>query len=380
LRGPRNPALWLALALLAAGPLRAQEAPPQPLPEAPASAETATPDQPPPGPVVTAIEVRSDAPLADSLDLETLIETEVGKPLDPEDVRHTLRNLQASGTAAETELYTRDDPAGGGVVAVIVFRSVVQVEEIRLEGRLGLGREALLRALPQKEHEPLSEEEVVRGVYALKDLYEGSGYFKAQARVSVQTDEARRRAVVTYTVDSGERAVVRTVAFDKPVAPFAPAVLVRQLRIRLGEPYSRRLIREDAERLRDWLVRQRYGAARVEPAQEEYDPASNSVKLTYPIEIGPKISLLVVGADEKALRRKGLLPFLGEAGYDEALVLQAQNRIKSYYQEQGHYDVQVASDEQRTNGELVLTFRIELGPEYTLREIDFEGNQEVPDS
>jgi outer membrane protein insertion porin family len=384
-RRPRSraAALWLALGIVlsaAAEPARAQETVVQGDPASPAAASPASEgvsERPATGPVVTAIEVRSDAPLDESLDLETLIEIGVGKPLAEEDVRHTLRNLQASGTASEIELYTREDPEGGGVVAVIVFRAVVQVEEVRITGSLGLSRDALRRAVLQAEAEPLSEERVVRGVFGIEDLYESSGYFQGKARVAVQTDERRRRAVVIYTVDSGPRATVSTIAFSQPVAPFQPAALVQQLRIKPGEAYSRRLTREDAERLQDWLVRQHYGAARVDPPLEEVEPASNTVKLTYPIEIGPKISLVVVGADEKALRRKGLLPFLGETGYDEALVLQAVGRLKSYYQEQGYYDVRIDTDQKRTNGELVLTFRIETGPEYTLREIAFEGNEEV---
>ncbi len=364
----RATALWLVLALLAAWGLA----------QGPQEPET------PPGPVpavVTAVEVRSDAPLDKSLDLENLIETEPGKPLDGEDIRHTLRNLQATGTASEIEIYTRDDPEGGGtpaVTVVVVFRAVVQVEEVRVTGRLGLDRETLRRAVPQRESEPLSEEQVLRGVYAIEELYENSGYFQGRARVIPRIDEARRRAVITYEVDSGPRATVGTIAFDKTVAPFEPAALVRQLRVRPGEPYSRRLAREDAERLQDWLVRQRYGAARVDTPREEIEPDINTVKLTYPIEIGPRITLVVVGADQKVLRRKNLLPFLGEAGYDEALVLQSVSRLKSYFQQEGHYDVRIETDEKRTNGDLVLTFRIEPGPEYTLREIAFEGNEEIP--
>ena len=363
--GLRGTALWLLLTMFAglAGPVRAQE--------------PVTAPETPPGPIVTAIEVRSDAPLDDSFDLETLIETEVGQPLDEEEIRHTLRNLQATGTASEIELYTRDDPENNGVIVIVVFRAVVQVEEVRITGRLGLGRETLRRALLQPQSEPLSEERVVRGVYALEELYESSGYFNAKVRVSVQTDEVRRRAIVTYHVDSGPRATVSTIAFDKPVAPFEPAALVRQLRVKPGEGFSRRLTREDAERLQDWLVRQRHGAARVDPPREDLDREANTVKLTYPIEIGPRISIVVVGADEKTLRRKGLLPFLGEAGYDEALVLQSVSRLKSYFQEQGHYDVQIETGEERKNGDLVLTFRITPGPEYTLRSIEIEGNEEI---
>ncbi len=351
----------------------------------PESSPGAPPEAPPDRPVVTAVEIRSDAPLDEDLDLAGLIETEPGKPLDEEDIRDTLRNLQATGTASEIEIYTQDGPEGGGtpaiptVTVVIVFRAVIQVEEVLLAGNLGLDRDTLRRALPQRESEPLAEEQILRGVYALQDLYEDNGYFRSRVRVTPRIDPVRRRAVITYEVDSGPRALVGTIAFDKPVDPFPPADLVRQLRVQPGEPYSRRLAREDAERLQDWLVRQRHGAARVDPPAEELDPDTNTVKLTYPIEIGPRITLAVVGADEKVLRRRNLLPFLGEAGYDEALVLQSVARLKSYFQEEGHYDVQIETEEKRTNGDLLLTFRIEPGPEYTLRRIELEGNEEIPD-
>jgi outer membrane protein insertion porin family len=358
-----RPAFWFSLAFLAAAIVHPQPEPP-----------------PDPGPLVTAIEVRSDAPLDESLDVENLVETEIGEPLDAERIRHTLRNLQATGSAAEIELYTQDDPARGGVVVVIVFRAVVLVEEVRIEGELGLPREDLRRVIPQRENEPLSEERVLRGVYELQDLYQRSGYFQATARVTPQVDETRRRAVVIYHVDSGTRATVSTIAFDSPVDPFAPAALVGELRLKPGDFFRRQTAREDAERLQSWLIRQQHSAARVDPPLEEYDAATNSIKLTYPIEVGPKITLVVVGADERTLRRKGLLPFLGESGYDEALVLQAVSRVKSYYQEEGHYDVLVETEEQRTDGELQLTFRIEPGPVYTLREITFAGNDEVADS
>ncbi len=332
------------------------------------------------GPAVTGIEVRSDAPLPASLDLESLIEVEVGQPLTQERAQHTLRNLQASGSAAEIELYTREDPARGGVVAVIVFRAVVQVSQVRVTGKLGLASDDLLRAIPQREAQPLSEDKVLQGENALRDLYDRNGYFHARVRVAVETNPATRRAVVTYRVNSGPRANVSTIAFDHPVDPFQAADLVKQLRLQPGKPFSRRIAGEDAERLQSWLIQKQYGQARVDPPKEDYEAGANAVKLTYPITIGPKIKLVVRGADEAKLRRAGLLPFFGESGFDEALVLQAQSRIKTWFQQQGRYDVQVDTKEQQTGGQLVLTLSIVPGPVYTLRQIVFQGNAEIPDA
>jgi outer membrane protein insertion porin family len=374
----RTAVSWLALALLASGPLAAQDgAAPSP---APAPPEVAPEPAAAAGPLVTAIEIRSDAPLAEGEDFANLIEAEVGEPLTEERISHTLRNLQASGTAAETELYTRDDPARGGVVAIVVFRAVVQVSQVRITGKLGLSRDDLQRAVPQGVAQPLSEDKVVQGVNALEALYERNGYFRARVLVAVQTDPLRRGAIVTYHCESGPRATVSTIAFDHPVDPFQPAQLVKQLRLKPGDPFSRRLAGEDAERLQSWLIHQQYAQTRVDPPREEIDAKSDTVKLTYPISIGPKIELVVKGADEKKLRSEGLLPFFGEAGYDEALVLQAQNRLKTYFQQQGHYDVRIDTGEQRSDGKLVLTFNIVTGPIYTLKEIVFSGNQEISDA
>ena len=104
------------------------------------------------GPLVTAIEIRSDAPLPEEQDFAGLIEAEVGEPLTEERIRHTLRNLQASGTASETELYTRDDPERGGVVVMIVFRAVVQVAEVRDHRQAGAApADSLRRVITQAQ-------------------------------------------------------------------------------------------------------------------------------------------------------------------------------------------------------------------------------------
>ncbi|HET9212468.1 MAG TPA: POTRA domain-containing protein [Thermoanaerobaculia bacterium] len=366
--------------LLAGAPLQAQEAAPAAQTAAPPAPQFAPEPGESSGPKVTGIEIRSDAPLPESQDTASLIEAEVGEPLTQERIRHTLRNLQASGTAAETELYTREDPDRGGVVAVVVFRAVTQVSEVRVTGRLGLSRDDLRRAIPQGEAQPLSEDKVLQGVDALKNLYDRNGYFRARVRVAVETNPVTRRAVVTYRVNSGPRATVSAIAFEPSTDPFQPAQLVKELRLQPGKPFSRRVAREGAERLQDWLIRQQYGEARVDPPREERERRANTVKLTYPVVIGPKIVLKVEGADEKKLRRQGLLPFFGESGFDEALVLQAQTRIKTWYQQQGHYDVRVDTGEQKTSGELVLTIKVTPGPVYTLREIVFQGNAEIPDA
>lgn len=367
-------ASWLALA--PAWCAARQEPPPAPAPEVKTEdlsegAEGAKPEGA--GPLVTAIEVRSDAPLGRFDDLLPAIEIEVGKPLGEEAVRHTLRNLQATGIASEIDIYSRE--SGAGMVAILVFRAATLVDEVRFTGASGLSKTALRGAVPQEEGQALSEEKVLRGVRNLEELLHDQGYLEGKVRLSVRTNEALRRAIVTYQLASGKRALVRTLEFDHETTPFAPAVLAKQLRLRPGEPYRASIGRGDAERLQSYLARNGHGKARVDKPVAIYDAATNGVKLTFPIEVGPKIDLRVEGVERRLLQRKGLLPFLGEDGYDEALLLQALARIKVYYQKLGYYDVTVDQTEETHDGVLAVHLVVHPGGKLVLRGVAFRGNQ-----
>jgi outer membrane protein insertion porin family len=327
-------------------------------------------------PIVTEIEIRSEVQPEDPDELERLLSFSVGQPLSDEAVSSTLSHFLASGLASSVELYTRPDETGEGVVAMVVLRPVVRVREVRLNGDLGLDRNELRRVLPQNEAEPLAEEKVLQGRFAMEDLYAERGYFQPRIGVRVETDEESLQATVTYDVHSGPRSRVEEVRFEGDPGPFKPAELLEPLRDRPGEPFSRPDVREDSERLEAWLIEQGYRSARVGAPAEEILPESRGVRLVYPIVVGPKVEVQVIGADLDSLRRRGLLPFLGREGYDEALVLQAVERIKSDYQRDGHYKVQVGWEEQEPRADLLrVILRIEPGPQYTLQEVRFSGNE-----
>lgn len=330
----------------------------------------------PDAPIVTEIEIRSEVPPEDPDELERLLSLGVGLPLSDEAVGSTIRNLLASGLASSVEVYSRPDQTGEGVVAIVVLRPVVRVREVRLEGHLGLDRNELRRVLPQNEAEPLSEESVLQGWFAMEDLYVEHGYFRPVIGTRVDTDEASLQATVIYDVQSGPRARVEEIRFEGDLGPFKAAELLEPLDHGPGKPFSRPGVRDDAEELERWLIGKGYRSARVAAPAEEVLPESLGVRLVYSITVGPKVEVQAIGADLNRLERRGLLPFLGREGYDEALVLQAVERIKNEYQRDGHYKVQVDWEEQEPSADLLrVILRVEPGPEYTLQELRFSGNE-----
>jgi outer membrane protein insertion porin family len=387
--GRRAPAAALpalaALALVTLGaplPLAAQPPPPAEPPDfaRPGPAEDARDV-----PVVAAVEIRSDAPLRDPAEARSLIAFAPGEPLTEAAVERTLRNLRASGLAETAAVYRRPAEgaaAAGAVVAIVVIEASILVDAVRVEGDTGALKAAELgRLIPQRPGTPLVSDRVVRGVFRLQDELREAGYFERSVRVVPQIDPERKRAVVVYRVQAGPRATVGTVEFEGDLGPFGREELLAPLRLKPGQPYRRAAAEEDAERLQDWLVTEaRHRKARVDPPDVEYHAVTAGVNLTFPVEAGPRVEVVVEGAEIEKLRKEGLLPFLGDEGYDEALLLQAAGAIESWYQRRGHYDVEVATAEETAGGTLNVSLAVEPGPVYTLRGVLFQGNEEVGDA
>lgn len=334
---------------------------------------------------VAAIELRSDARLTEG-DLDRLAELVTfapGEVLTDGAVARTLRNLQASGIVSRVAVLTRAHPSGDGVVAVIAVWANVVVSEVRISGDTGsVSRDRLREVVPQRVGEPLIETRLVEGVFAMQDRLANSGHFDATVRLDPQIDEVRKRAIVEYRVAAGPRATVGEVRFVGDPAPFTSEQLLEPLRAKPGEPYRRSVVLDDVERLESWLVGKGHRTARVERPSIAPGPAGQtgqSVAVDFPLFVGPRVEVEVIGADMQRLRKRGLLPFLSDEGYDEALVLLAAQRIRTWYQEQGHYDVAVDYREEVGDGVLRVVLEVDPGPRLELEELGFEGNGEIDD-
>ncbi len=357
----------LAAAVLAAGAATPSAAPPA-LPRAPQTVSPA-------GSVVAAIELRSPVPIPKTGDLASMIELEVGKPWRDEDVRHTLRNLYLTGTVSEAEAYA--EPLGDGTVrAIFALGPSVEVRAVAIQGKLGLPLADLKRSLVVRVAEPLVGDRVLRSVTALQDLYLEQGYAEAQVHVRVREDDKASAADLTFEVDAGPRTLVRAVALEGDLGGLKQEDLVKGLQSKIGRAFRRSVARDDEDRIQRALNTRGYRLAEVDAAREEPDGA-HGVRLVFPVRLGALVEVEMRGADLEALQKQGLLPFLGSEGYDEALVLQAIDRIRADFQSRGYYRARVERNETRTEGKIHLLLTVDPGAEFTLAEVRFTGNTGV---
>ena len=148
----------------------------------------------PPEPLITAIELRSDASAETRKELQSMIAITPGEPLQEAAVRRTLRNLHATGLVASAEVYTRPaEPLAeeSGTIAVVVARAAIRIEGVALAGDLGLAKDRLLREVVVTPGQTLAEDRLLRSVYNLQDLYAHTGYPAAQVRLAVEVHRDR---------------------------------------------------------------------------------------------------------------------------------------------------------------------------------------------
>jgi outer membrane protein insertion porin family len=363
-------ALWFVTVAITVSRAAAQG--PEP-PAGPAPAALAS------GADVARVELRSDVPLDHPEEVLALVTLVPGEPYDEREARRSLRNLHASGVAAEAEIWLQEEAAGELAVLVALWGNVM-VRDVRLVGEdLGLRRETLLRDVEVKVAQPLVEDRVLRTVFRLQDRYRAEGFLEARVRVAVDVDEGSKRADVAFVIAPGTRAHIGAVTIEGDPGPFSHPQLVAALRARPGQEYRQGIVRDDAERLRRWLYDQGYRQAEVELLGEQHDPQRDVVDLSYRVTAGGRLTVVVEGADLASLRRRDLLPFLTDEGYDETVVLQAIDRIRRHYQERGHYRARVEQSERRQGEDVHLTITVVPGPVYTLAEVRFTGNESVPE-
>jgi len=329
------------------------------------------------GYVVGAIVLRADTVVDDPEQLLDYVAVQVGEPYSLEAVSHSIRNLQASGRTGQIEVYARSTPEG--VEVTFALWANFRIQSVELAGSFGMKRRDLMAQVEVRPRSPLVESQILRDFYRLSDRLAVEGYMAASVTPEVDIDEDRKLADITYRIESGPPFSVEAVDFEGELGPFATDALLESLRSSPGKRFFSRRPAEDAERLEGWLIDQGYRQAIVEPGEVNIDWEAATVRLLYAIELGPHFEIEILGGDPKTLKKKGLLPFLEQQRFDEAFLLQSIERIRSYYQQRGYYQVEIKTSQERSGESVHVRLVIDPGSLFELAEVILTGNEVFSD-
>jgi outer membrane protein assembly complex protein YaeT len=306
-------------------------------------------------------------PVTDPLVL-SLIETVVGEPLSMRDVRETeehLYNLQRFD-----DIQPRAEVVPGGVRVRYVLFPSHPVDVLDFRGTLGLSERDLRRVITDRFGRTPAAARKDEVAERLTLAYRQRGYPAAQVVARIEETHDPDRATMILDIMAGRRARIADVRVTQ-VDERDTGALIGVPDIERGAPYD---ADEINEQLREWEERLRsqgYYEARASFAAQMDEDAYVFVNVAR----GPRVVVLFTGDPLPEDEQERLVPVRAEGSADEDLLEDAKLAIERYWQERGYRDA-VASPTRndKTPGELQITFDIRRGPRYIVDAVRITGN------
>jgi translocation and assembly module TamB len=360
----RNPLLMLTSFTAAA-----ENAPPPP----PITMTTTTVAAPS-GAIVTSVGFRSDS-ATDTAAFNKYVTVKAGEPLSIRNVQASVKSLFATGNFRDIRVDS--EPSGNGVAVIFALYTNFRVTSIDFDGMSGPERDRALRTLTFHLGDVLSLNAVDHGAVAIQDLLKRSGFLDATVDPETTFVRAQSRATVIFHVARGTAATVDTVTIDGNTSPFTQQNLIEQMKRGPAKRFDLDEARIDADRMRQWLVRQEYRKATVRYVNNTYKPATHKVTLHYSATAGPIVKVEVTGVSRSSLGN--LLPFRRNQPYSGDAIERASADIVTDLQQRGFYNATVDVDEALRGNVWTSTFHVNPGQQFHLSAVSFSGNALISD-
>jgi outer membrane protein insertion porin family len=323
--------------------------------------------------------VRLELEGVETLDARLLavVETRAGQPLSMMEVRESITHLFSLGLFDDVAV---DAALEAGRVALRYQLTPMHiVTRIDFAGDLDqpdidLGQLRQVVVTRFGSFPPVRRAQEAAGVVA--DQLRERGYLHAAVTAQAALEHATERATLTFTIQPGVRTRIGAVAITG-VPQSARQSVLNELNIVPGAPFERAML---AQQIEAYVARRRargfYEAAvTVSPQLADQDRVAN---LTLDVAPGPHVRVVFAGDPVPASLQEQFVPVEREGSSDEDLLEDSSNRIEEYFRAQGYQDAAAPHTRQEANGELLLTFTVNKGPQYRVSHVEVAGNTSVP--
>ena len=234
-------------------------------------------------------------------------------------------------------------------MVILVLRPVVRVSEVRLEGELGVRASAKSGASCRRRRPSRStRRKSCRASSGSRTSIATAATSMPRCGCSSPPMNAPSAPWSPTASQSGPRSRLADVQFTGALDPFQKPELIARLGLKPGDAYSRRTIRDSAERLQTWLIQKGYRTARVDaPSREDrrgeehrhpHLSCRQSGRWSYPESHRRRGAAAPQTRPAAVPRRPGF-----RRGADPASHAAAQGRLPA----QGYYKVRIDWDQKR---------------------------------
>jgi len=295
---------------------------------------------------VAAVEVTFEGSPPDptaQAEFQSLLKIVAGGEYSAVKAHQSLQDLFASGRVASGRVEITE--VGTGRSAPVRVRFVVQ-RQIVIAG-VSLTVIPLTASIAKDEIrarlnllEPgrrFSVQAIERNADEIQAYLRDRGYYKATVEHAEEpdpTDATGTRRIVVYTITPGEQAHLGTFTI---MGLDVVSAVKPTLKLQPGAPFTRDLLGEDVNRVRQALIAKSYLAPQLEDPEVRFDSDQNEINISLKGTIGPKVDVSFRNYTPSEKKQLQLLPIKREGNMDISVLEEGGRRVRNQLQEQGYF-------------------------------------------
>jgi len=303
---------------------------------------------------VSAVEVVLEGTPADTAaqnEFKSLLRIAAGGEYSAVNVRQSLHDLYASGRVASARVEIDDSGNASNRALPVRVRFVVQrqivIASVSIRGLTSgspVARDEIrARVNLMQPGRRFSIPAIEKNADEIQTYLRDRGYFNAtveHSEIPAAGDTSGTKQIVAYTITLNEQARVRKFEIDSRLN--LPATVVSTLKLQPGAPFTRDLLSEDMDRIKQALIARNFMAPQLEdPPVVTRDPATNEIDITLKGTPGPKVEVTFANYTLKESKQQQLLPLKREGNLDYAVIEEGGRRVKLKLQEEGYFFAEV---------------------------------------
>jgi outer membrane protein insertion porin family len=333
-------------------------------------------------------------PHLDTKPYRELIVQKPGEPYSNQKIQESIDALNHTAVFSKVQLKVQPDP--GGLKLTFVLQPAYYIGMLKFPGGTKhFSYTRLLQVINLPDQTEFQQSQIGTAEAALTKFFHDYGFFLMKVHTDVQLDDANRLTHITFHIEAGKHAHIGKVEFRgaKPEENRQLQGTVQSLRARLtgallkhGKPYSPKRIQSAIALVRKKLAQQNYPANKIVVSPADYHPDTNLADVAINVDTGPIIEIRVVGAKlswipfQSGRQKKRLISIYDEESVDPDIVEESRRNLQDYFERKGYFEVKVNTNTQQQNDRTILTFQIDKGRKYSVKEIAFIGNHHLSSS
>ncbi|MCL2102642.1 MAG: outer membrane protein assembly factor BamA [Syntrophorhabdaceae bacterium] len=309
-------------------------------------------------------------------ELSGLVALRPGDPLSREAVQESIRKLQEKAIFREVTAYIRDD--GGKVNVLFYLRPVPLIVSIDVEGESRLPAARIIAETRLRRGSLLPEKNIPEVRRAVESFMARKGFTNGKAKVVVSCDALNGAGRVRIVVEEGRSAKVDSVSAPG-VSLFSPEQLRRIMGAETGTSFDYERWEKGIPMLRREYQNAGYLTVHVEDSAAPCEEGGGMCAGVY-VEEGKRFDIRWEGmkrfSSDRLARVAGI--FNGEETTGFSLAVDIEDKIRSFYEEEGYLRATVAvTFDEESGGTIPMTVTVNEGMRGFIKKIRFEGNNSI---